>query len=253
MKNDKKIQLLKDVKEVLDRNNITFFPTGGTLLGFIREQRIMPWDADMDFGIWHTDYDKLFNIRKEFEELGYKTFFAKGKYQHCSICHPEGYAHYTDPEKYDVPFHAGFSFWAEDRDKAIQLRFFDNNLFDRLFGEARKKIKCKTSIKIYNFFRRSYCAFVLYFHKIYVYPLPWFEKLDTIQIYDMDIKIISNSGKYLEMMYGDNWRTPDKVWTKKKHLDNTRFLIRYKIKEKDVKDMWIKRWEKSFSKNGDTS
>ena len=72
MEYDTKVKLLKDFKEILDKYNIEFFPTGGTLLGIFRDGHILPWDPDMDFGVWYEDYDKLVKTKSDFEKLGYK-------------------------------------------------------------------------------------------------------------------------------------------------------------------------------------
>jgi len=250
MDEKKKVELFKSIKKVMDENNIEFFPTGGTLLGLLRDKKILPWDADLDFGMWYIDYDKLVALKSEFEKLGYNVFYAKGKYQHYSICYPEDFEYYTDREKYelthgtDVPFHGSFSFWTKDVDHAIQLRFFDNNLFDRLFGKIGNRIQNIHLLKCYNFLRRFYCALILYTKKLYVYPLSWFKKLDTLKAYGLDIKILSEPVKYCELMYGPNWRTPEKGWNREKHLKNTQFLIKYNIKDKKNRDLWLRRGEK---------
>jgi len=249
MEYELKVKLLKDFKNILDKHSIEFFPTGGTFLGLYRDGKILPWDADMDFGVWHTDFDKLVKTTKDFEKLGYKVHFAEGRYQHCSICLKEDFGYYENRPKYEtvngdkIPFHAGVSFWVKDKDHAIQLRFFDNNLFDRLFGRFKERIKNKYLLKIFIFLRRFYNAFILHIKKLYVYPVEWFDDLDTINAHGIDITIMSNPEKYCEMMYGPYWKEPVKEWDKKKHLKVTRFLMRYNIKDTNVKDLWIKRGE----------
>ncbi|MCW9698298.1 hypothetical protein [Avibacterium sp. 20-129] len=61
---------LKDLKRVLDKNNIPFFLISGTLLGCIRENDLLGHDKDIDVGVWDThSYDELANI------LGRSGFF----------------------------------------------------------------------------------------------------------------------------------------------------------------------------------
>jgi len=43
---EKRIQLLIDVKQLFDKNDIEFFPLYSTLLGFIRERDLIPWDVE---------------------------------------------------------------------------------------------------------------------------------------------------------------------------------------------------------------
>ena len=41
-----------DTVRILKENGINFWLCQGTLLGIIRENRILPWDRDIDFGVW---------------------------------------------------------------------------------------------------------------------------------------------------------------------------------------------------------
>lgn len=48
-------QALLHIKAILDEHNIKFFLISGTLLGCIRENRILPHDKDLDIGIWENE------------------------------------------------------------------------------------------------------------------------------------------------------------------------------------------------------
>jgi len=227
MEMERKVKMLADVKKVLDKNNIEFFPIYGTLLGFVRDKQIIPWDVDIDLGAWHHDYKKVLALRKDFNKLGYDMGDSGllGDYCHLSIFYKkEG----------PYAFHAGISFWVKDNDKAVNLKFYDNNLFFRKFGRFKGS-------KFYNFFAPIYRSFVLYINKQEVLPYSWFEEMKTVNVHDMDFKIPSESEEYISRMYGENWKTPEKKWSKKKHLKYNSFRTRYKIQDQKVKDLWIKR------------
>ena len=42
--------MLFDIKKVFDKNNINFFLSHGTLLGYVRDNQLIPWDSDVDLG-----------------------------------------------------------------------------------------------------------------------------------------------------------------------------------------------------------
>ena len=63
---------LIDVCRLLDKYDIPYVLEGGTLLGIIREQRLLPWDNDVDITILEKDYEKLIGLRVKFWFAGYK-------------------------------------------------------------------------------------------------------------------------------------------------------------------------------------
>ena len=52
------MKLLNRVTRVFERFQVPYFLEGGTLLGVVREQRLLPWDNDMDISM-----DKLYQGR----------------------------------------------------------------------------------------------------------------------------------------------------------------------------------------------
>ena len=56
------LEMYKDIKTVLERNNIRFYSHFGTSIGAIRHNGFIPWDDDMDLLIWEEDLDRVRNI-----------------------------------------------------------------------------------------------------------------------------------------------------------------------------------------------
>lgn len=240
---EKRIKFLIDIKQLFDRNNIEFFPLYGTLLGFIRERGIMSWDVDVDLGAWYYDYDKIIDLKEEIERLGYKILI---KSYYISICFAEDYGNENAHKRFchiynadgdfycGTHFHIGIGFFVKDKDSAVQIKFFDGNLFFRFFRDFDDNI-------IYRFFAPFYRGLVLFVNKLYVLPYMWVKNLDTIMVYDLDFKVLSDCEQYLFMTYGNDWRVPVKSWSREKYLEFNKLLFRYKIRDKKVKDLWIKR------------
>ena len=65
-------RMLRKVCGILDKNNIPYVLEGGTLLGIVRENRLLPWDNDLDITIIEQDMDRVLNIRWSFWWAGYK-------------------------------------------------------------------------------------------------------------------------------------------------------------------------------------
>lgn len=73
---------LRDVKEVFDRANIEFWLDTGTLLGAVREGRIIEWDADIDLGVMDNDCNlkRMIFALIELEKKGFQVYFEEGEF-----------------------------------------------------------------------------------------------------------------------------------------------------------------------------
>ncbi len=58
------LTMFKAITQFLDKNKITYYICGGTLLGAIRHKGFIPWDDDIDILLPRPDYEKLQEIAK---------------------------------------------------------------------------------------------------------------------------------------------------------------------------------------------
>ena len=65
------IQMLKVTDKILLRNRILYWIDGGTLLGAVRHSGIIPWDDDADICIAKENENRFYNLKREFNRLGY--------------------------------------------------------------------------------------------------------------------------------------------------------------------------------------
>lgn len=72
-------RMLLSIAKILERSAILYWLEGGTLLGIRRENRLLPWDNDVDLSLLSSESDKLddfcdtlsnngFRVRKRFFE-----------------------------------------------------------------------------------------------------------------------------------------------------------------------------------------
>jgi len=54
--------LLDKVARVLEKEKIVYFIDGGTLLGAVRHEGLIPYDDDIDIGVFHNDFEELAHI-----------------------------------------------------------------------------------------------------------------------------------------------------------------------------------------------
>ncbi len=76
------LKLLEKLLEVLNKHNIPYFASGGTLLGAVRHGGFIPWDDDIDIMMLREDYDRLCAVAdSEFKHpFFFQTFYTDKKY-----------------------------------------------------------------------------------------------------------------------------------------------------------------------------
>ena len=63
-----------------EKEHLTYYMLGGTMLGAYRHQGFIPWDDDMDIGMPREDYERLLRLSKENIPNGYEVrHFSKEK------------------------------------------------------------------------------------------------------------------------------------------------------------------------------
>lgn len=67
------LKMLPKVCSLLEANDIAYTLDAGTLLGVMRENRLLPWDTDMDIAVPAQHALKLKKLRKEIYKMGYLT------------------------------------------------------------------------------------------------------------------------------------------------------------------------------------
>lgn len=64
-------KLLKDVTTILEKKNVWYCLDGGTLLGIVRENRLLPWDKDLDICITEHECPTVRKLAWNFRAHGY--------------------------------------------------------------------------------------------------------------------------------------------------------------------------------------
>lgn len=173
---DKANLILPSVAKLLQKHDIAFCLDGGTLLGIVREGRLLPWDYDLDLFVRGEDASKIRALKWQLLRLGFrlnkrKTLSSFGPIPNDA---PRVYK-IKSLRKYD----------GQRLTIDLIFKYADEGHYHWVVGinpPVHKKVP-----------RKFYDQFGSIEYKGYAYPIP----------HQVD--------EYLKYRYGD-WRTPKKEW-----------------------------------------
>lgn len=218
----------KEIKEVLDQHSIPFWLEDGTLLGAVRDGRMIPWDHDIDLGSFKESFQSK-EIRKsvsrQLENKGFSIYFFPnsigiyGKDFHTDIILIER----AENKRYFIVSRFlsqnSISHLLVKLHKLSKASFYGKPRLKNIAG-ARDLIKTNFFFIIHSlpstfkvFFYKSARNLLSQYEKTKYYILQieakHFQKLKTIHYGDHKVHIPNAVEHYLKKKYGD-WRTPPK-------------------------------------------
>ncbi|MFT6934623.1 MAG: phosphorylcholine metabolism protein LicD [Maribacter sp.] len=168
-------KLLKRVTKIVEQQQILYWLEGGTLLGIRRENRLLPWDNDLDISVHQTEIPKLNSLIQNLKIEGYRI-----RTRYFSVTSNEF-------KKGDL--------------RMIKIRN------KRFFGLVKGKVCLDVFIK-YSHDQSTYWEID---NKTKSVPMRFYESFKTISFQDKNYSIPEDTDGYLTSRYGD-WQTPVKDW-----------------------------------------
>jgi len=229
---DKDDAIFKIAVEILTNNNINYWICHGTLLGIIRENRLLPWDHDIDFAVWDDECSK--------EEI-LKIFSADERFKQEVVPEEINSLHFAAVDK-----RVDINFYSRDVDKAyikwvaipesIFLKFYyfavnfiatDMGISKAIESSNGKTIKL---IKLLLTIPLIFVKFILpktfksklhknLYQKLdfigYSYPMELM-KCKVMSFLSVDVVVPVEPEEVLKFTYGEDWRIPKQeyVWYK---------------------------------------
>lgn len=220
-------QIFNRVCNLLNQNKINFWVCHGTLLGIIRENRLLPWDHDIDFAVWDHEISKD-KIIKLFLKNGFEQEFVFGD---LDCLHFYGANKKIDISFYKVNKDIASIKWAAPPKFLIHKLYvyFVQTIWQKSFSSIElsdHKVKKIFQIIfillafIIRFLLTRNTKLKLYKHALkfinytgYSYPIDLMV-FDKIKFNDLLVTIPKNPRRHLEITYGPNWEVAKKeyIW-----------------------------------------
>jgi len=231
--------VFKDVCDLLHNNRINFWICHGTLLGIIRENRLLPWDHDIDFAVWDHETDKS-HIVDIMLSHGYQQEVITGE---MDCLHFLGEEKKVDISFYKIKDNIASIKWAiSPKDTFGKLMLFVSNNISKnndeiLINHSIPKKAMLTIIrqfslllgfilpnKLKTLFNKKAMQKMKYTG--YSYPMEIMQ-LKNIEYAGMEIPVPFDSEACLQHTYGKDWKTPKKNYIWYEEADN---LIKLRMK-----------------------
>lgn len=171
-------RMLHDVCRILDEQDIPYVLEAGTLLGIIRENRLLPWDTDVDLTIT-ADY--AYQLREAVQHLERKGYRVKTRsYNQDLGPFRKGDARIVKIQTRQFYFFKGYSLLD------IFIKYKSGEKYYWMIDDKNPVIKC--------------C------------PAVYYENRTSYEFDGKLFKVPADYEEYLEYHYGKNWRIPVKEW-----------------------------------------
>ena len=218
MDEKKAIEALRQVKEVLDTHDVEYWLDYGTLLGAVRDGKIIPWDNDIDLGMWKKNKEKLPFVLNDLNLKGFKIYcgefiiaFRKNNFLICLDLYDltDGKAiRESQIVKNFVGEITGYLNWvisAWDHKSVCEGASIVTKFLHKILFVIRN-----TSLKSFNFWNHAMRKLhrKVTYTLVFEVPSHYFKNRSTIKYYGMEFKVPAPMEDYLAYRYGKDWKIP---------------------------------------------
>lgn len=216
---------LKYIVEILDSAGVKWWIDHGTLLGLVRESRLLPWDDDIDISIFLGDLEIAYRALEESKHKlsshiiktgrNVKVLSYAKKARPVDICaYRRFHDHYCKtliefPRGKDLPAGAlRRAIWRRCRAVERRLRRIDRSLQYKagLHFYSRQPLAAQY---LNRFTRLREKVGIRHSSQI---PIEFFVQFEIFTWRGLNLNIPANPESYLRHRYGDDWRTPQAKW-----------------------------------------
>lgn len=165
---------------IMRQAGITFWIEGGTLLGALRDQKLIPWDHDLDFGMIYRSEDEMQDLIRKLRRRFHvsvrdfpntEAIWQLGKYRVLKIF-PRKYYFLKEDLCLDLFVYYKGSLPGSD-EEVYKYVVWDRNAFHRK---------------------------------------EFLERPEELEFYGGSVPVPAQPEKFIEVKYGKDWRTPVKEW-----------------------------------------
>lgn len=217
------MELLLSIKSVLDAHKAKFWLDSGTLLGAMKNGSLLPWERDIDLGMWSPPNSLEASMAREFEDMGYAVL--------------------TDPYHMNIRnanVWADLAYYQLGKESAISFAPTPHNFLGKYLRAAEFVLQSPKHYKgarvyspIEDIVLRCICGICellpcevrekgvrltgkllkMVGYSIWVVPIRYFSEFESVNLHGSKFDVPIHPEEYLVWRYGKDWRTPKRKWS----------------------------------------
>jgi len=205
---------------LLNKHNVPYWIDSGTLLGLMRDGKLLDSDHDLDIGIWENDEPSLRPVLKEIASEG--AFTVKSETYKCSLLlytmMPKNTLNHLKIDIGIFKEHGEYAYrhapiYSSSKNLIYKYLFKTGRFLHHLRRKSRTYVSHDSSnVLISNLELSSWRMHLFYDpNGTWWIPSSYFKNLNSVSFVGLTVNVPNKWQDYLSYRYGD-WKIPAKEW-----------------------------------------
>ena len=197
----------QEVAKQIEAEGVSYWLNSGTLLGVVRDGKLIDGDGDIDISVWWHDEDKILRLADRWKADGYRVAQRRYKGQLCKIKAQHGNDETARTIDIDVYRLSGIHAWCPQHVSKFRPQSLPHRVLRPLY------YCLATSMNRSSTWEATVSKDSGLLYRVYTWWIPacYFQERDVHVLNHVALYVPSRVAEYLAFRYGD-WRTPNPEW-----------------------------------------
>jgi len=196
-----------EVTKQIEAQGVSYWLNSGTLLGVVRDGRLIDGDGDIDISVWWHDEDKILRLADRWKADGFQVTQRRYKGKLCKIKAEHGNDETARTIDIDIYRLSGNHAWCPQHVSKVRPQSLPHRVLRPIYYGLAKAIN-RCSARGSTVSKESSLLYRVYTWWI---PACFFQERNVHVLGNATFSVPNRVEEYLAYRYGD-WRTPNPDW-----------------------------------------